>query len=551
MTKLKKTDVLQTNDPFLEQKKNELLVAVYDNHYESFEKIYKDILKHAQSKSEFSENTEKLLNQIQTLFKKFKPALLKNCTQRIKEYNSRLKDLVLFSIKKSSINIIHINFNTWETNLDLSHQQKELLYKTAMTFQLTSGCSNYCRRCNEWALPGIRSHFSHGAILKILTQMADQGNDEISLYGASDPLDWRQDEKTISDIIDYLNTLPLEYSVLTKVPKEKEPLLKTLIQKQSNLSVSITSKNKARINKIEQDIGNSISKQHDLDELLIPAGLDEDFVSIKPSITDGYGTEITPNGAVIIIPTFTSALHPFGHKKIPVTSKTSIFPIKKTGRKALLVDYFKPLEAYDLEQNPCYLNALFDVQIESILLDSGRDELTPPGMRSLKEYFSIFEEKPRLQRKKMTLTVLKHLKQQFLLNTGFKNLSAQNRKVYLKKLNTHLKLCKKKDCQSLKLFAISFFLESISNYVQKNPVKTKLMQFLLKDEKKFVFKTLTKKISHASPEDLLINPDIDSFYIFRFYVFSLMNKSNDSAILKLIKAYPSVYDPVADIFTHH
>ncbi|MBT3386823.1 MAG: hypothetical protein HN417_02695 [Desulfobacula sp.] len=559
MTNLKKTDVLQTNDPFLEQKKNELLVAVYDNHYEAFEKIYKDILKHAQSKSEFSENTEKLLNQIQTLFKKFKPALLKNCTPSIKETNNRLKDLILFSIKKLSGNIIHINFSTWETNLDLNHQQKGLLYKTAMTFQLTSGCSNYCRRCNEWALPGVRSHFSHHAVLKILKQMADQGNDEISLYGASDPLDWEENEKTISDIIDYLDTLKLEYSLLTKVPKTKESLLKTLLKKHSNLSVSITSKNKARIKKIEQDFENPISKQHDLEELLIPAGLDEDFVTINPSITDGYGVEVTPDGAFIIIPTFTSALHPFGHKKIQVTSKTNFFPIKKTGRKALLVDYFKPIEGYDLKQKPYYLDYLLDVQIESIILDNGEYELTPPGMRSLKEYLFIFEEKPRIQRKKMTLSVLKRLKRQFVLTTGFKKLSTQNKDLYIKKIKAHLNLCKKANCRSLKLFAISFFLESISNYVLKNPIKTKMMQFLLKDEKKLVFKTLTKKISHASPEDLLISPDIDSFYIFRFYIFSLMNKSNDtnandtnnSAILKFIKAYPSVYDPVADIFTHH
>ena len=160
--------------------------------------------------------------------------------------------------------------------------------------------------------------------------MADQDNDEISLYGASDPLDWTQDHRSIMDIIDYFKALPMEYSLLTKVPKGKENLLKKLLKNQANLSVSVTSKNKKRIKEIEQDLDTPLSKQHDLTELLIPARLDEDFMTIKPSITDGYGTEITLDGAFIILPTFTSALHPFGHKKIMVTRATTFFPKKKT-----------------------------------------------------------------------------------------------------------------------------------------------------------------------------------------------------------------------------
>ena len=506
------------NNLFLEQEKNKFLAALYEKNFQIAGQIYIDIVKYVESQSELSENNQKLLNQVQTIFKRFKPSLIQHCTPMINEHNNRLKKLILAATKQSSANILNINFLTWETKLNLGSRQKDLLYKTAMNFQLTSGCSNYCRRCNEWALPGARSHFSYKAILKILTHMADQGNDEISLYSASDPLDWGQDEKTISDIIDYLDTLPLEYSLLTKVPKGKETLLKTLLKKHSNLSVSITSKNKARIKKIEQDFGNPISTQHDLDELLIPAGLDEDFASIKPSITDGYGTEITPDGAFIIIPTFTSALHPFGHKKIPVTRNTNFFPIKKTGRKALLVDYFKPLEGYDLDQSLFCLPYLLDVQIESIILDNGTDELTPPGMRSLKEYLSIFEEKARLQREK---------------------------------IGRHLNLSKKENCLSSKLSAVSFFLESISVYVQKNPIKIKIMRFLLKDEIEHVFdiyKKPIKPIADRPPEELLIDPDIDSFDIFRFYVFCLLNKSNDSAVLEFIRTYPSTYDPAADIF---
>ena len=547
MTEQQKTYTLQTNGSFLEQKKNQLLVAVYDNNYKAAEQIYYDILKYTEANSEFNENTEKLLNQIQTIIKKFKPAL-KNCTPKFKEYHNRLKTLILDTIKQSSDSIPHVDFRTWEIKIGLDNCRRDLLFKTAMTFQLSCGCSNFCRRCNEWALPKVRSHFSYKAILKILNHMEQQQNDGISLYGASDPLDWTEDEKTISDILSYLKKRPLEYSILTKVPKGKERLLEKLLKMNSNLSVSITSKNKARIKKIEQEIGKPISKQHDLDELLIPAGLDEDFVSIKPSITDGYGTEITPDGAFIIIPSFTSALYPFGHKKIRVTSETNFFPVKKTGRNALLVDYFKPLEGYGLNKNRYHLDRLLDVQIESIILDNGSDELTPPGMRSLKEYLSIFEEKPRLQRKKMTPVVLKHLKKQFLSKAAFKNLSKKNKDFYLKKIHTHLNLCKKADCLMSKLSAVSFFLGSISTYVQKNPIKIKMMRFLLKDEIKNSFDTDTTLVAHRPPENLLTEPDIDSFDIFRCYVFCLLNNSNDGAILKFIKAHPAAYDPAADIF---
>ena len=164
----------------MEQKKNIFLAALYAKNFLLAEQIYIDIIKHAQSQSEFSENTQKRLNQIQTIFQRFKPSLIPHCPE-IKAYSNRLKNLISDVAKLSCTTILHINFLTWETKLNLGSRQKDLLYKTAMNFQLTSGCSNYCRRCNEWALPGTRSHFSQKAILKILTHMANQGNDEISL----------------------------------------------------------------------------------------------------------------------------------------------------------------------------------------------------------------------------------------------------------------------------------------------------------------------------------------------------------------------------------
>jgi len=547
--------IVLKSDSFLEDKKNELLLALYEKNHHKAEQLVYGILQHIKKITQLDENSEKLLNQIHCIIEKVAPDIQDHHFLKLKNNTRFLKKFILSSTKQSKNNISYVDFLTWEQKIDLNQAQKNLIYRTAMTFQLTIGCSMFCRRCNEWALPKLRSHFSLDAIQKILDLMAEHQNDEISLYGASDPLDWEETKRgkkaDINSIIKYLKNMPLEYSILTKVPRGKELLLEKLLKSNANISVSITSKNRNRIKEIEQVFGDSISRQHDLEELLIPARLDEDFISIKPSITDGYGTEITPDGAFIIIPTFTSALHPFGHKKIVITKETNFFPIKKTGRDALLVDYFKPLKGYNLKGEIQYLDFLLDVQVESIILDNGSEKLTPPGMRSLKEYFEIFEEKPRLQRKKMTRSVIKRLKKQFVSDTNFKNMPEDIKTLYLKKINTHINLCKTDICQTFNLAAISFFLRAVSDYTQKNPFKTKIMQFLLKAEIKHIFNSHTKLCINTPPENLFNNPEINSFGIFRFYIFSLLNKSNDRAALEFIKTSPSAYDPVADIFIQY
>ncbi len=547
--------LLQISDSFLENKKNELLLTLYTKDYQNSEHVFQDILQYLKTITKLDENREKLLNQIHTIIKKLSCDIPDKFCIQIKNDNRILKNYISSSIRYSKNNTQNIDFATWEKALGLNQIQKDLVYKTAMTFQLTIGCSNFCRRCNEWALPNVRSHFSFDAIQKILNFMEKQQNDEISLYGASDPLDWEEKKmgwseksKTIFDILKFLKNLKLQYSILTKVPKGKEVLLAKLIKFNANISVSITSKNRQRVSKIEQEIEQPLTRQHDLEELLIPARLDEDFISIKPSITDGYGTEITPHGAFIIIPTFTSALHPFGHKKIAITSKTDFFPIKITGRDALLIDYFKPLKGYNLKNKTLYLDHLFDVQVESIILDNGKEELTPPGMRSLKEYLEIFEEKPMLQRKKMTRIVLQRLKKQFLFNTNFKNLSIKTKQVYLKKIRSHLDLCNRDKCLAAKLLAVSFFLKSVSLYASVHSIKVKIMQFLLKKDLKTSAENITGMVHNKPFENLLNDADINSFYIFQYYIFKLLDNPKDEAIMKFIETYPSKYDPIADIF---
>ncbi len=555
MKKHSDTNFFQASESYLETKRLELLSAFYEMDYSLAYTLYCQIFDYVRKKETLDENDLKRLNQIQTSCKKLKFDPAADEFSDLEELYNRLGQLITENVKTEVHNIQYTSFAQWGKKTSLSEPQKKLVFKTAMTFQLTTGCSNFCRRCNEWALPGVRKHFSYSAVKEILFNMAEQDNHEISLFGASDPLDWQHTDKTIFDIVEQVKQTPIECSLLTKVPKGKSSLLKKLINQQSNLSVSVTAKNLKRIQRIQEGISQPLSKQHETDDLLIPAGLDEDFISVKPSITDGYGTEITPDGAFIIIPAFTSALYPFGHKKIRVTSDTSFFPVKKTGRHALLVDYFKPLSGYALDQTPCYLDNLLDAQVESIILDTGEDELTPPGMRSIKEYLSIFEEKARLQRKKMTLSVMRRLKKQFLAHSRFKNLVPAKRDLYLKKIKNHLDLCKKKECKQAKIHTISFFLNSILAYQENNPLKIKILKKLLNNE-------LDKNI--FSQTDILKKVDItfsnhktNSFNIFRSLVQGLVGLPDFTpenknliyqAARKFIQENPAIYDPVADLF---
>ena len=539
------------SDPFFEEKKNAFLAAIYDNNGPDAESIYDLILSQARKKSTtLSETNEKYLRQIQVAFKRFKTFLLSlsNCSERMQDKYLEIQSLLRKKVKDQSRQVTYVNYKTWKKNLDLAPWQLDLLFTTAVTLQMTSGCSNYCRRCNEWALPKIRSHFSQDALKTILKKLLNRGNSDLSLYGASDPLDWEQSPFDLRDILSGLNS-QWEFSLLTKIPRGKQRLLKALLKKKIPLSISLTDNNRSRIETLEAEMNQSITRQHDSKDLLIPAGLDEDFISVKPSITDSYGTEILPDGAWIIIPTFTSALHPFGHKKLPITRETSFFPIKKLGRQALLVDYFKPLEVMGKDRKIFYLQRLLGVQVESILLDNGTEELIPPGMRSLKEYFSIFEETPRQQRRKMTPSVIKHLKKDFLSQGSYKTLPEETKQIYRAKIRAHVEFCQKNIVEESRICAASFFLEAVMAYTKNQPIKKRIITFLIEKE----ISDLRKKYTvSADPKKKVIyflkDPQVDTWEIFRFYAGSMIMGFHSKSISRFIADFPSRYDPMADRF---
>ena len=174
--------------------------------------------------------------------------------------------------------------------------------------------------------------------------------------------------------------------------------------------------------------------------------------------------------------------HPFGHKKLPVTRKTAFFPVKRLCRRALLVDYFKPLEVLGKAEIPFDMSQLLAVQVETLLLDNGSEALSPPGMRSLKEYFSIFEDIPQRQRKKMTRSVMARLKKEVLSSGGYKALSLEEKQVYREKLMAHLEFCDKRLVAESRRCILSFFLSAIFSFAARQPVKGRIISFLNRAE---------------------------------------------------------------------
>lgn len=547
MHRSEKNDSPDSEEIIPETLKNRFLSAIYRKDPAQTRQIYLQIVDHArQCMPDPGENREKILRQIQTAFLRFQDFVTSppvNLSAPFQELKTLLSDLV----KTRRAGVRHIDFDTWKARVDLDAWQMDRVFENAVTIQLTSGCSHFCRRCNEWALPGIRAHFSFQAAGTILARLVAFGNTNPALYSASDPLDWEDGLRSLTDLM-----IPLahqtRFSLITKVPRKKTHELVRLIRHDIPVSVSVTDRNRNRIAALENSLGICLQKQHDSNDLLIPAGLDEDFTRIKSSITDAYGTEITPEGVFNIIPTFTSALYPMGHKKLRVTGKTEVFPVKKIGRQALLVDYFKPLEVVGKQNRPFHLTGLLDVQVETLLLDSGSMDLSPPGMRNLKEYFTIFEETARRRRKQMTPSILRGLKKQWVTTGGYRNLSGLQKRRYRKKIQAHLDFCKQAVVRQSRMYAASFFLDAVTLYLSGHDVQKQIIARLIRTEARELASRYGKTAGKADPGDCLAASDTEFFEIFRYYVTALVFDRHASLIDRFVKTWPAIYDPLLDRF---
>lgn len=547
MHQLENSTAPDSGERYLDVLKNHFLAAIYRKDPERTRHIYLMIVDHARHwVPDLSENQEKILRQVQTACHRFRD-FVHSPQVGLFPLFQELKTLLSNRVKSRRANLGLIDFESWKARVDLEPWQLDRIFENAITIQLTSGCSHFCRRCNEWALPGIRAHFSFQAAKTILARLITSANTDPALYGASDPLDWEDGPHSLSDLV-----IPLanrsQFSLLTKVPREKDTELLCLLQHQIPISVSVTDRNRDRISALEKSFGICLQKQHDSNDLMIPAGLDEDFTRIKSSITDAYGTEITPEGVFLIIPTFTSALYPMGHKKLRVTRKTTVFPVKKIGRQALLVDYFKPLEVVGEAGSPFHLTHLLDIQVETLLLDNGSMALSPPGMRNLREYFTIFGEPARRRRKQMTLSVLRGLKKQCIPTGRYKALSDARKRQYRKKIDAHLDFCKQGIVLESRLCAASFFFHAVTRYLAGHDTQKQIIARLIRDEARELESLYGPIAAHADPEEWLSASGDDFFDIFRYYTTALVFDRHIPRVTRFIDTCPAVYDPVLDRF---
>ncbi|MCF8075581.1 MAG: hypothetical protein K9K63_02690 [Desulfotignum sp.] len=532
----------------LEDLKNRFLAAIYRKDAKQIQHIYLRIVDIAtQGNLRLNENCEKILRQIQTAFLRFHDVVVSLQIDLSPPFHE-LKTLLSHRVRTRQAHVTHIDFKYWQTRINLDAWQMDRVFENAITIQLTSGCSHFCRRCNEWAIPGVRSHFSFQAAEAILDRLTALNNTDPALYGASDPLDWEHGPYTLADLL-----IPLarctRFSLLTKMPRNKKTTLLRLIHHQIPLSISVTDRNRDRIAALEADTGIELQKQHDSDDLLIPAGLDEDFTEIKSSITDAYGTEITPEGVYIIIPTFTSALYPMGHKKLRVTRKTTVFPKKKIGRQALLVDYFKPLEVIGEPNRPFHLPGLLGVQVETLLLDTGSMDLSPPGMRNLKEYFTIFDEPARKRRKQMTPSVLRGLKYQFFPSGRYHTLKEDQKQQYRRKIAAHLDFCKKPLVIQSRMHAAAFFLDAVLGYLAGHDAQKQIIARLILAEAQHLESKYGPIAGTADPKQMFSTAEHPFFDMFRYYVTGLVFDRHTQGIRRFIQTHPAVYDPILDRFT--
>jgi hypothetical protein len=536
-----------------ETERRELLAALYTENVGNIENICQQITAKAIGQPCLTEADQKALNQILHSLKRFDSTIKAHCSTAASASIRRLRQKTVNIVRRQTRDVTYIEYAEWRSQTGLSDKQFKTLLKTVASLQLTVGCSNFCRRCNEWALPGVRKQFTFDAVTKLIERLFKAGNDEFVLYSASDPLDWYDDRKKITAILQFMAAKGYKprYGLLTKAPRGAENVMQSLIRMDADMAVSITAQNRARIRKIENQAGRRLSVQHDSDQLLIPAGLDEDLATVKSSVTDNYGAEITPEGVFLIIPTFTSALNLTGQARIPIDKGTDFFLPLKTGRNALTIEYFKPLKAIDLEGRSFCFDTLLEPQIENILSDNSSDTITPPGMMNLHEYFSTYLPEIVMRRKKMIRPVIKKLRQE-ILHPQTANTAQRKRRnaLFKKRVNNYLEFCRMESVIRFKINALAFYLKAIVDYLQHHPNEREIIKHLRRNDKKQYEDKFSEKFDNDgdSIEDFLMETDHQTYERFQFLVHRLIDNPSHNAILKFIEGNPVRYDSDKDKF---
>ncbi len=526
---------------FFEKKRDEFLALTYDGHFEAAERTYRQIAHKIELTQTLTEPEIKAVRQIQQAVRIFRKEVYEK-GRLDRDYESVRKRLAK-DARNQTRAPEHIEYDVWLSKTGLSQKQLAILFRTVSTLQLTVGCSVFCRRCNEWALPGPRKHFTFDAAKRLIKSISDAGNQEYALYCASDPLDWSVKGKTILDLLEFMSRhgYRSRYGLLTKIPKGAEKTILALLDAGVDIGFSMTNRNRSAIKKIERKTGQTLDVQHDFDDLLIPSGLDEDFSGIRSSITDHYGAEITPEGAFLVIPTFTSALNPTGQRRIPLTLNTDFFLKKRIGRDAWRVEYFKPLRAVDLEGREFNLERLFDAQIENILLDIGSEKVTPPGMMNIKEYLRTYEPEVVQRRKTLFPAVIKDLKETVLFQDKCREDSKIKRlRRFKSRVRAYYETCRPENMAEYRKNAFSFYLRSIADYLKTHPVEKRIIRHLRKQSEKNNEPGLRPfpNGSVHTVESLLDSSEVDSFELFQILISWLIEDPDHQEIQAFIKDRP-------------
>jgi hypothetical protein len=477
----------------------------------------------------------------------------KTAGQTLRQTRARLKTSLAQVVRAEVRNVAYVGYADWRKGLALDDGRYRVMLKNVATCQLSVGCSNFCRRCNEWALAGVRRHFSFEAAQRIVKDLHAVGNDRYALYCASDPLDYRCGDRTIADLLRYMQKqgYATQFGLLTKVPRGSANLAKQFLEEDVDIAVSLTEKNKSRVARLEKRVGKKFKTHHDTAELMIPAGLDEDFSTVKSSITDNYGIELTPEVAWMVIPTFTSALQPTGQGRIPVGGTSDWFIQKRVGRDALPVEYFKPLSVCGKDGRAFVLDHLLAPQIENILLDNGDPALTPPGMMNLAEYFKTFDPAIVRHRKGLAPVAIENLRRQVFQAADRMGRDRQALEAaFASKKQDYLDFCDPERVAGFKRKAFGYFLAAVADYLKTHPAEREIVRYLRRAAAAGWNENMggENRPGVTLVDTLLSDAGMNTFDCFSYLLHRLLVNPSDDALAAFISATPARYDPESGRF---
>jgi len=550
---LKKAPVYYAMKNIFENERVAFIAAMIRKDIGAAQTLLEGVYARVQALSSLSEADQKAINQMLVAAKKISHPPRKTAGQALRQTRAKLKTALAQVVRAEVRSVEHIGYADWRKRLGLDDNRYRVMLENVATCQLSVGCSNFCRRCNEWALAGVRRHFSFEAAQRIVEDLHVVGNDRYALYCASDPLDYRCGDRTIADLLRYMQQqgYATRFGLLTKVPRGSENLAKQFLLEDIDIAVSLTDKNKSRVARLEKRVGKQFKAHHDTDELMIPAGLDEDFSTVKSSITDSYGIELTPEAAWMVIPTFTSALQPTGQCRLPVTAASDWFIKKRVGRDALPVEYFKPLSVCGRDGRAFVLDHLLAPQIESILLDNGDLALTPPGMMNLSEYFKTFDPEIVLHRKRLAPVAIENLRRQVFQAADRTGRDRQALEVaFAGKKQDYLDFCNPEKVARSKRKAFGYFLAAVADYLETHPAEREIVRHLRREAAVAWNENMGRENwpGVGIVETLLSESRMNTFDGFSYLLHRLLVNPADDALAAFISATPASYDPESGRF---